>query len=200
MKVIGRGAEAVLYMEEGNLVKERIKKGYRIEEIDSRIRKRRTRLESKILSRARRVGVPTPSVSDTEDYKIVMEFIEGERLKEKLQKVSSNKRKELAEEIGRLVGALHSAGIIHGDLTTSNMIFRDKIHFIDFGLGFHSTSVEDRAIDLHLLHQAYQSTHFRYLEQLWDCTVKGYKETFEDWDSVIKRLEQIRKRGRYTKR
>jgi len=50
-KVIGRGAEAVLYMEDGNLVKERIEKGYRIKELDDRLRRRRTRLESKILSR-----------------------------------------------------------------------------------------------------------------------------------------------------
>jgi len=200
MKIIGRGAEAVLYMENGNLIKERIKKGYRTEEIDQRLRKRRTKLESKILSRARRVGVPTPSVFNTGDYKIEMEFIEGERLKELLQKVSSKERKELALEIGQLVGKLHSSGIIHGDLTTSNMIFRDKIYFIDFGLAFHSSSIEDQAIDLHLLHQAYQSTHFQNLEELWGFTVKGYKETFKGWEAVLKRLEQIRKRGRYTKR
>jgi Kae1-associated kinase Bud32 len=198
MKVIGRGAEAVLYLEEGDLVKERIKKGYRIEELDHMLRKRRTRLESRVLSKAKRAGVPTPTVVKTEEHKIVMEFIEGERLKELFQK--TKERKDLAEEVGALVGKLHSAGIIHGDLTTSNMIFRDKIYFIDFGLAFHSHSVEDRAVDLHLLHQAYQSTHFRHLEELWNCTVKGYKETFDGWEFVLKRLEQIRKRGRYAKR
>lgn len=197
-KVIGRGAEAVLYIEDGNLVKERIEKGYRIKEIDERLRRRRTRLESKILSRARRAGVPTPAVSETTDYKIIMEFLEGERLKELLQKTGN--RKELAEETGRLVGLLHKAGIIHGDLTTSNMILRDKIHLIDFGLGFHSTSVEDRAVDLHLLHQAYQSTHFRHLDELWENTVNGYRETFIEWKPVLARLEQIRKRGRYVRR
>lgn len=198
MKVIGRGAEAILYLEEGDLVKERIKKGYRIEELDSRLRKRRTRLESRVLSRAKRAGVPTPTVVKTEEHKIVMEFIEGERLKELFQK--TKKRKDLAEEVGVLVGKLHSAGIIHGDLTTSNMIFRDKIYFIDFGLSFHSQSVEDRAVDLHLLYQAYKSTHFRHLEELWDCTMKGYRDTFKDYEGVLKRLEQIRKRGRYAKR
>ncbi|UCG95815.1 MAG: Kae1-associated kinase Bud32 [archaeon] len=200
MKIIGRGAEAVLYLENGELVKERIEKGYRIGELDEKLRKRRTRLESKILSRARRAGVPTPAVSETTDYKIIMEFLEGERLKELLGRVSPERRKELALEVGRLTGTLHSAGIIHGDLTTSNMIFRDKIYFIDFGLAFHSESVEDRAIDLHLLHQAYQSTHFQYLEELWSSTLRGYKENFKDWVKVEKRLGQIRKRGRYSKR
>jgi len=198
MEIIGRGAEAVLYLEEGNLVKERIEKGYRIKELDAVLRKRRTRLESRILSKAKRAGIPTPSVFRTDEYKIVMEYIEGERLKELLQE--SKNREELAFEIGSIVGKIHSFGIIHGDLTTSNMILRDKIYFIDFGLAFHSTSVEDRAIDLHLLHQAYQSTHFRYIKKLWDYTLKGYKESFEDWEKVLTRLEQIRKRGRYVKR
>ncbi len=200
MKVIGRGAEAILYMSKGNLVKERIKKGYRIDEIDSRLRKRRTRLESRILSKAKRFGVPTPNVMRTENYRIIMEFIDGNRLKEMIMDVSSRRRKELAEEIGELVGKLHSSGIVHGDLTTSNMIYRDKIYFIDFGLSFHSLSVEDRAVDLHLLHQAYQSTHFLYLKELWDYTIKGYKNSFDDCENVLKRLEKIRKRGRYSKR
>ncbi len=200
MDVIGRGAEAILYREGEALVKERIVKGYRVKELDEKLRKRRTRLEAKILSRAKRAGVPTPSVIKTEDYKIVMEFIEGKRLKELLQILTAEEMEKTAEEIGRLIGKLHSAGIIHGDLTTSNMILREKIYFIDFGLAFHSTSVEDRAVDLHLLHQAYQSTHFNFLKRLWEHTVEGYKETFKDWEDVLKRLEQIRKRGRYAKR
>lgn len=200
-EIVGRGAEAILYRDGDKLVKERIKKGYRIKELDEKLRKRRTKREAKILSKARRVGVPTPLVISVEDYKIVMEFIEGKRLKELLNSLTSEERKEIAREIGILIGRLHTAGIIHGDLTTSNMILRKgEIYFIDFGLAFHSTSVEDRAVDLHLLHQAYQSTHFDYLEELWESTIEGYRETFEDWESVLRRLEQIRKRGRYAKR
>ena len=200
-EIVGRGAEAILYRDGDKLVKERIKKGYRIKELDEKLRKRRTKREAKILSKARRAGVPTPIVINVEDYKIVMEFIEGKRLKELLNSLTSEERKEIAREIGILIGRLHTAGIIHGDLTTSNMILRrGEIYFIDFGLAFHSTSVEDRAVDLHLLHQAYQSTHFDYLEELWESTIEGYRKTFEDWESVLKRLEQIRKRGRYAKR
>ena len=198
--IIGRGAEAVLYLNDsGELVKERIKKGYRIKEIDELLRKRRTRLESRILIRAMRIGVNTPTVFKTEDYKIFMEFVDGERLKELLNKTSP--RIYLAEEIGKIVGRLHSSGIIHGDLTTSNMILKgNKIYLIDFGLAYHSSSVENQAIDLHLLHQAYQSTHFKYLGELWSNTINGYKKTFDKWEPVLKRLEQIRKRGRYSKR
>ena len=200
MKLVGRGAEAVLYMSEGNLVKERIEKGYRIKEIDTVLRKRRTRRESRILSKAKRAGVPTPNVLRTEEYKIVMEFIEGRRLKEMIGEVTEKERNELAFEVGSLVGRLHSAGMIHGDLTTSNMIYRDRIYFIDFGLATHSKSVEDMAVDLHLLHQAYQSTHFAFLEGLWKNTVRGYGKEFEGCEAVLARLEKIRKRGRYSKR
>jgi len=200
VNVIGRGAEAILYLgDSGELVKERIKKGYRIKELDEMLRKRRTKLESRILTRAKRINVNVPTVFKTDDYKIFMEFVDGERLKELLNKTKS--RKHLAEEIGKIVGKLHSSGIIHGDLTTSNMILKgDKIYLIDFGLAYHSSSVENQAIDLHLLHQAYQSTHFKYLEELWSNTIKGYKKSFDKWENVLKRLEEIRKRGRYSKR
>ena len=201
-KIIGRGAEAILYLNDnGVLVKNRIKKNYRIEEIDTILRRLRTRHEARILTRAKRVGVNTPSVIDVREYEIFMEFIDGKLLKEVLNSTNSSKRREFAREIGKMIGKLHSAGIIHGDLTTSNMILKDdKIYFIDFGLALHSTSVEDRAVDLYLLHQAYQSTHFRYVKELWRNTEKGYMETFKDWDVVLKRIEQISKRGRYAKR
>jgi len=202
-EIIGRGAEAILYKKGDILIKERIKKGYRIDEIDEKLRLQRTKIESRIMLRARRHGINVPNVIKTKDYKIFMEFINGKRLKEFLNKTTSFKRKEISKEIGRNIGILHSAGIVHGDLTTSNMILKEKnnkIYFIDFGLAFHSLSVEDRAIDLHLLHQAYQSTHFKYIEGLWTSTLEGYKEMFEDWKNVLSRLKQIRKRGRYSKR
>ncbi|MCD6367732.1 MAG: Kae1-associated serine/threonine protein kinase [Candidatus Aenigmarchaeota archaeon] len=201
MKLVGRGAEAILYVENGVLVKERISKGYRIKELDEKLRSRRTKLESRIMIRARRYGVNVPKVMKTEDYKIFMEFIEGKRLKEFFNETTSENRKKIAKEVGRMIGLLHSSGIIHGDLTTSNMILRDgELYFIDFGLAFHSTSVEDRAVDLHLLEQAYLSTHHEYFEELWSSTIIGYKETFENWGKVLSRLEEIKKRGRYSKR
>jgi Kae1-associated kinase Bud32 len=197
MKIIKRGAEAILYLEEDKLVKERVKKGYRISEIDDEIRKTRTKEESKLLSEARRCNVDTPKVFGVDGFKIIMEFIDGKRLKEL---INNNPKKgiELAEEIGKHVGLLHSHGIIHGDLTTSNMILKNnKLYFIDFGLGEFSKRTEKFGVDLSVLKEAFKSTHFKYLNDLWNKFIKGYKETNPVWEEVLKALEDIEKRGRY---
>jgi Kae1-associated kinase Bud32 len=199
MKIIKRGAEAVLYLENENLVKDRIKKSYRISEIDEVLRKDRTKKEAKLINEARRIGIQTPKILEIKENKIVMEFIEGERLKEFFN--NSNKREEVAEKLGRNVGLLHSNGIVHGDLTTSNMILRNnEIVFIDFGLGSFSKRIEDFATDLSVLKEAIKSTHFKHLEEIWNNFIKGYKETNPNWDKVLKALNNIEKRGRYIQR
>ena len=203
MKIIKRGAEAIIYLEKEQLVKERVKKGYRIKEIDEPLRKGRTRKEARLINEARRVGVETPQILDIDEknFKIIMEFLDGERLKELLNKTTDNNRRNLMNELGREVGKLHSAGIVHGDLTTSNLIFKDnKIYFIDFGLGEFSSRLEDLATDLSVLKEALKSTHFKYLEMLWESFIKGYRETFSNHAKVLKVLEDIGMRGRYVKR
>lgn len=206
MRIVKRGAEAVLYLDkldsEDVLVKERVKKSYRISEIDNELRKQRTKSEAFLLSSARRVGVNTPKIFsvDEKGFKIVMEFIQGKRLKELLNETSDEERKEIAEKLGRSIALLHSNKIVHGDLTTSNMIFSDnKIYFIDFGLGFFSQRIEDYAVDLAVLKEALKSTHHKYLNLLWDSIMKGYSIN-EGSEEVLKRLEDIEKRGRYVKR
>jgi Kae1-associated kinase Bud32 len=207
MKIIAKGAEAVLYRdkwhEEDALVKERIKKSYRIKELDEKLRKERTKRETKLLSDSRRAGVPTPKIfkEDLKGMKIVMEFLEGQKLKDLIPKLSKKEREKISEKIGTLIGKLHSKGMIHGDLTTSNMIFQNgEIYFIDFGLGFYSTSVEDRAVDLFLLRRALESTHFQYINELWNSVLKGYEKEFPKPREVLKRFEGIYKRGRYVKK
>jgi Kae1-associated kinase Bud32 len=203
MKIIKRGAEAVLYLENNQLVKERIKKNYRLKEIDEKLRKLRTRKEAKLLNEAKRVGVETPRIFsiDEKGFKIVMEFVDGERLKEFLNETDDKNRKRTAEEIGKAVGILHKSGIVHGDLTTSNMILRDdKIFFIDFGLGDFSNRIEDLATDLSVLKEAFKSTHFKYLDILWESFIKGYKLTNDKFNKVLDTLNDIEKRGRYVKR
>jgi len=203
MKIIKRGAEAVLYLENSQLVKERLKKSYRLPEIDVKLRKLRTRKESKLLSEARRIGVETPKIFsiDERDFKINMEFIDGKRLKEFFNETNDMKRKKIAEDVGKLVGLLHKNGIIHGDLTTSNMILKDsKIYFIDFGLGEISKRVEDLATDLSELKEAFKSTHFKYLDLLWSSFIKGYKQANDNFNKVLDTLNDIEKRGRYAKR
>ena len=203
MKIIKRGAEAVLYQDGNTVVKERIKKSYRIDQIDDKLRKERTRKEVKLLNEARRTGILTPKVLDTDEKnnKIIMEFIDGQRLKDILNSVPDNKKVLLAEEIGENVGKLHEAGIIHGDLTTSNiMIKNNQMYFIDFGLGEFSKRTEDFAIDLSVLKEAFKSTHFKYLELLWKSFIRVYSQTFSNHEKVLKALEEIEKRGRYIKR
>ncbi len=203
MKIIKRGAEAILYLEDNSLVKERIKKSYRIKEIDTQLRKTRTRKEAKLLSEARRIGVETPKIFlvNEEKFKIFMEFVDGKRLKEFLNECSESEKKKIAKKIGEKVGILHENGIVHGDLTTSNMILKNgKIYFIDFGLGFFSKRIEDLATDLSVLKEAFKSTHFKYLDILWKSFMKGYKETCKKWKKILKVLEKIEKRGRYIKR
>lgn len=207
MEIIYRGAESIIYLDkyEGKkaLVKERIKKGYRINEIDQKLRKERTRKEVNLLRRAREVGVFTPQVLhvDEKDHKIIMEFIDGIRIKEFLNSANEDEIKKVCFEIGKLIGKLHSNKIVHGDLTTSNMILKEgKIYFIDFSLGNFSNRIEDYGVDLNLLYEALKSTHFKILKICWDSIVNGYKAEFKDSEKVFKKIEEIEKRARYMER
>ena len=203
MKIIKRGAEAVLYLDNSHLVKERVKKSYRLAQIDERLRKLRTRKEARLLSEAKRLGVETPNMFavDENNFKITMEFVDGKRLKEFLNETDDKNREKTAEKIGKAVGLLHKNGIIHGDLTTSNMILKnDKIYFIDFGLGDFSKRIENQAVDLSVLKEAFKSTHFKHLNLLWESFIKGYKQTNNNFNKVLDTLNDIEKRGRYVKR
>ena len=203
MKIIKRGAEAVIYLQEDKLVKERIKKNYRLKEIDEKLRKLRTRKEAKLLNEAKRVGVETPKIFSVDEngFKISMEFVDGKRIKEFFNETDDLNRKKVAEELGKAVGLLHKNGIVHGDLTTSNMILKDdKIYFIDFGLGDFSNRIENQSTDLSVLKEALKSTHFKHLNLLWQSFIKGYKQTNDKFNKVLDTLNDIEKRGRYVKR
>ncbi len=200
--LIAQGAEAKLYKEENSLIKERIKKNYRHEEIDGRIRKTSTRREYKLLDKASKI-ISVPKVLDynEKEYKITMEFIPGLTLRDTLDNTPTKKRLELCEQLGKEIAKLHNTDIIHGDLTTSNFILKeDKIYFIDFGLGFHSTKIEDKAVDLHLLRQAFESKHYKHFKQSFETVMKGYKEESKQAKEIMDRFEIVEKRGRYKKK
>ena len=108
------------------------------------------------------------------------------------------KRIQVYGLLGQAMARLHSAGIVHGDLTTSNMIFsKGRLYLIDFGLGKFSGKVEDQAVDLHLLYGALKSAHFRHLEEAWKNLLKVYKQNYSKSKEVLKRLEKIGMRRRY---
>lgn len=206
-EIIARGAEAVLSkkMMDGQpvLIKERIIKGYRVPQLDQKLRIERTRTEARLLSEARRAGVSTPKIVNVDEAgaTIVMEFIDGPKLKDALSDMDAKRRASVAQSVGVAVGKLHSAGIIHGDLTTSNMLLvDDAVWFIDFGLGFFSDRMEDFGTDLAVLHEALRSTHFKFLDELWQDFLSGYRTSFAGADQALKALEAIEQRGRYVRR
>ncbi|MBI2076193.1 MAG: Kae1-associated serine/threonine protein kinase [Candidatus Aenigmarchaeota archaeon] len=196
--IIARGAEAVINLENNQIIKERIRKGYRLTQLDETLRKKRNRNEASLLREARRAGVDVPQILDESEFSIKMEFIGGVKVKDAM---NENNAEELAEKIAASVAKLHNKGIVHGDLTTSNMIIKgNNIFFIDFGLGFFSQKAEDMATDLYLLHEALESTHFSVMEKAWKTILNAYKEGFSGADKVIKTLAEIEKRGRYRER
>lgn len=200
MKIIHQGAEAILYLDKDKtLIKERIKKGYRVEQIDYKLRKFRTRREAKLL---RNVQIPVPEVFyvDENNMKIKMEFLKGDVIKNILDKTSFLKRKSICKQIGQNIAKIHNNGIIHGDLTTSNMIWKKKqVYFIDFGLGFMSEKIEDKAVDLHLLKQALEAKHHKNFKQCFSSVLKGYKQS-KNYQSIIQKLKAVESRGRYKKK
>lgn len=204
MNLIRKGAEANLYLaefkelyfpwnQEKILIKKRISKGYRVPELDYELRLRRTLHEAKLLHEAKKY-VNTPFVYEVNQKEciIVMEYVEGVRAKEKLNT-------DIAFKIGLNISRLHTGGIIHGDITTSNIIVKlNNIYFIDFGLGEFTEEIEAQAVDLHLLKQTLKSTHHTHWENLWNSIVKGYQK--ENAAFILERIVDIEKRGRYIKR
>ena len=192
-KIIGSGAEAIIYLDK-DVIKDRIKKSYRIKEIDEKLRKSRTRREAKILEKLALINFPAPRLIKTDKKeKIEMDFIKGKKLRDVLD---SKNHKKLMNELGEKIAILHQNSIIHGDLTTSNFILNKKIYFIDFGLSFFSHKIEDKAVDLHLLKQALESKHYKIWENCFKEALKGYKAA-KDYKEVMARFEKVEKRGRY---
>jgi tRNA A-37 threonylcarbamoyl transferase component Bud32 len=103
---------------------------------------------------------------------------------------------KLCNEIGNKVAMMHNLGIIHGDLTTSNMIYDKKIFLIDFGLSYFSEKIEDKAVDIHIFRQAIESKHHTVYKKAYKLFLEGYKQKSNNYDEIIKRLETVESRGR----
>ncbi len=194
-KIIAQGAEAVIIKKGKLAIKNRIEKTYRHPELDEKIRKLRTRAESRILERISKI-ISVPKVLSIDEIKktIKLEFIAGKKLADILEK---SDYKKICEQIGKSLAKLHDNNLIHGDLTTSNLILKGKkVYFIDFGLSFHSQKVEDKAVDLHLIKEALEAKHPTISKFAYDFVIKGYKHS-QNYNKVIKQLEAVEKRGRY---
>lgn len=184
-----RGAEAIVraadVLGRKAVVKERAAKGYREQRLDARLRAERTRGEARLLHRAKLAGVPCPTVLEASGFAITMGFIRGRR-----PAMGAGD----AEEAGRLLAKLHAADIIHGDYTPANLILeapaggrRGTIYVIDFGLGFVSADIEDKAVDVF--------TMLRAIAQK-GAFLRGYG-AYSRSHEVLARVKGVEKRVRY---
>jgi len=196
MTIIAQGAEAIIIKNKNEIIKDRIPKSYRLPIIDNRIRKQRTKREARLLIKAQTL-IPVPKLIklDETNNKLILEYQKGKKLSQFLDKLKNNQK--ICKTIGKQIAILHDNNILHGDLTTSNMIYKNnKVYFIDFGLGFESNNAEDKAVDLHLIKQALEAKHFKHYEKYWKSILEGYKSS-KSSKETLKRLEAVEKRGRY---
>ncbi len=188
-----RGAEAIVTFRNGTVEKRRVPKRYRVPALDKRLITERTRAEARLIHAARRGGVPTPIMSDITEDTILMEQVQGILL-------TDNLSEEALREAGRMIGRLHAGGIVHGDLTTSNLILRrsdSRCVLIDFGLAQATDEIEPRGVDLHVLYQTLESTAPDRADALKAAFAQGYGETFLHAGDIIAREHEIELRGRY---
>ncbi|KAI1817424.1 tyrosine protein kinase [Poronia punctata] len=225
-------------------LKYRPPKPWRHPVLDARLTRHRILSEARNLVKCRREGVSVPAIYAIDESAgwLMMEWVLGVPVRvainEWLRRRREAERAEgrpgdtgvegtgeadadlvaLLRRIGAAVGRMHKVGIVHGDLTTSNMMLRPwergkepanghrdvgsdgllagEIVIIDFGLASQSTSDEDRAVDLYVLERAFASTHPR-AEKLFTAQLESaYKEAFKQAPIVLKKLEDVRMRGR----
>ena len=173
--------------------KRRLPKAYRIRLLDYKLRSGRTVTEAKILALAKNAGVKCPLVyfADPVRAEIIEQRLEGSLLS-RLPKAQRNK---YARNAGELLAKLHSAGIYHGDYTTTNlMLCADGLQVIDFGLAEYSAKSEDFATDVLLYKKSVGKGEFGLF---WN----GYEEAFPTgYKNTKASLADIESRGRYVAR
>ena len=208
-KLIYKGAEAEIYLERwyGALAvrKKRIPKPYRVTELDETIRRTRTVHETNLMQEVRKLGVPVPIILhiDPESSSFMMDYVNGPTLKEELYTVSSAVRRKRCNLLGTLLAQMHEGGVVHGDMTISNVLSADgKLFLIDFGLGGFSNELEDRGVDLLLLNRAMKSTHIRFHDEIFGAFLKGYSAAIGKKRSreTVNKMHEIERRGRYFER
>jgi TP53 regulating kinase and related kinases len=151
-----------------------------------------------MLSVAKEIGVRTPFVYfvDPVSAEIVMEFIEGRNLKEKVNE-------NLALQMGRCTGLLHINNLIHNDLTTSNFINSKNNHLVllDFGLSFFSERLEDKAVDIRLVKGVFFSSYTAMFDVVFSRFLLGYSSIIGQkcMRDTLRKVLEIERRGRYSR-
>ncbi|XP_053971822.1 EKC/KEOPS complex subunit TP53RK [Hylaeus anthracinus] len=224
-ELIAQGAEARVYkgvyLGKPTLVKERFEKKYRHVDLDNRLTKDRIKAECRAIIRAKAAGVVTPAVYfvHLERRCIYMEYIENAVVLKDF--IGKNVAKDvniehlskfIARGLGVLIAKLHSKNIIHGDLTTSNILLQNvgedvniekcdatnKFVVIDFGLARVESSVEDKAVDLYVLERSLLSAHSEipllFLE-IFNTYQKHYINKIQ-CKEVVSKYKDVQARGR----
>ncbi|XP_019762817.2 EKC/KEOPS complex subunit TP53RK [Dendroctonus ponderosae] len=215
-KLIKQGAEAKLYqgvyLGVPTIIKERFVKTYRHKHLDDSLTKERMRAEAKALVRCKTVGIATPMLLNVDFHTrmIFMEhFVHSITLKDFIEQTCLDTLLELSVLIGKTLGKMHAGSIIHGDLTSSNILlvntsnkdcFEDlqelKLVLIDFGLAHIEPCAEDKGVDLYVLERALLSTH-AVAEAIFPSILEGYKQSYKNgFREVFCKYEEVRARGR----
>ncbi len=155
---------------------------------------------------ARLAGVSAPPLFYLSPHEalLVMGFLEGKRLRALLldARISEERVEALGVEFGTNIGRLHAAGIMHGDLTTSNVIVNGGgMSLIDFGLSVHSGRLEDHAVDLRLIKETMTGAHNRVSKRFMKSLLPGYASVLgaKRAEAATKKLAEIERRGRYAR-
>lgn len=228
LKILKQGAEARLYicnyLGKPTLIKERFKKNYRHPDLDTSITKERIKNEARSIVRCKTAGVRTPALYlvDFERRRIYMQhFVNSITVKDFIINLKSSTNQGAmnvldfySDKIGEVIRKMHENNIIHGDLTTSNMLLVEKspsniednskwlnhdnieLVLIDFGLSFIDSSTEDKGVDLYVLERALISTHNDY-PNLFSRIFEAYKSfSKNNIKEIISKYEEVRARGR----
>ncbi|KAJ4955157.1 hypothetical protein NE237_011940 [Protea cynaroides] len=207
--LLKQGAEARVFestfVGRRSIIKERFSKKYRHPTLDTKLTLKRLNAEARCMTKARRLGVSTPVLYalDPVLHSLTFEYVEGPAIKEiflgfGFNGVNQELMNDIATQIGDAIGKIHDGGLIHGDLTTSNMLFQNgtnKLVLIDFGLSFTSTLPEDKAVDLYVLERALLSMHSS-CGNVMDQILAAYRKSSKQWSSTLNKLAQVRQRGR----
>ncbi len=205
-RLLHRGAEADLFLTELEpwkaVIKRRVRKRYRNPQLDSRIRSERTVREASALQEAKQAGVSAPSLLQVnlQDCSIAMTFLAGNVARDRLDHLANRECSEVLHQIGQQIGRLHRMGLVHGDVTTSNIMLLASTPFIlDFGMSSHSTAPEDRGVDLHLLQRSLSTSHTINARLAEKAIREGYRSSMGERKAALtfRKQREISRRGRY---
>ncbi|KAK1933541.1 hypothetical protein X943_004093 [Babesia divergens] len=207
--IIAQGAEAqvthICYLGQDAVLKTRMQKKYRHPDLDEALTSKRIIAECRAVAKLRKSGIYVPLIylADIKNRHIVYEFIKGETVHSTLAHSKGANNASVLMKVGTIVAKMHDVNIVHGDLTTHNMLRTDggDICLIDFGLSFVSTLAEvcsyiyrhmrtqDKAVDLYVLERCCTTSEF-------DAVTAAYKAQSKNAAATLAKLAEVRMRGR----